>query len=89
VGVGLAIGIPVAILEGHLVASQLFGVKSYDTLILSTTLPVLCGAPSLPHSCRTAQPAGPGTYAGAAKRMDRRYSMPEGSNPATIVAICP
>jgi ABC-type antimicrobial peptide transport system permease subunit len=44
VGVGLAIGIPVAILSGHLMASQLFGVKPYDPLILSTTLLVLCGA---------------------------------------------
>jgi putative ABC transport system permease protein len=44
VGVGLAIGIPVAILGGHLMASQLFGVKPYDPLILSTTLLVLCGA---------------------------------------------
>jgi predicted permease len=44
VGVGLAIGIPVAILGGHVMASQLFGVKPYDPLILSTTLLVLCGA---------------------------------------------
>jgi predicted permease len=44
VGLGLAIGIPVAILGGHLMASQLFGVKPYDPLILSVTLLVLCGA---------------------------------------------
>jgi putative ABC transport system permease protein len=44
VGIGLAIGIPVAILGGHLMASQLFGVKPYDPLILSVTLLVLCGA---------------------------------------------
>jgi predicted permease len=44
VGIGLAIGIPVAILGGHLMASQLFGVKPYDPLILSVTLVVLCGA---------------------------------------------
>jgi predicted permease len=44
VGIGLAIGIPVAILGGHLMASQLFGVKPYDPLILSVTLMVLCAA---------------------------------------------
>ncbi len=41
VGIGLAIGIPVAILGGHAMASQLFGVKPYDPLILSVTLLVL------------------------------------------------
>jgi predicted permease len=44
VGIGLAIGIPVAILGGHLMASQLFGVKPYDPLILSVTLLVLGAA---------------------------------------------
>jgi ABC-type antimicrobial peptide transport system permease subunit len=44
VGIGLAIGIPVAILAGHAMASQLFGVKPYDPLILSVTLMVLCAA---------------------------------------------
>jgi putative ABC transport system permease protein len=44
VGVGLAIGIPVAILGGHAMASQLFGVKPYDPVILSVTLMVLCTA---------------------------------------------
>jgi len=44
VGIGLAIGIPVAILGGHAMASQLFGVKPYDPLILSVTLLVLCAA---------------------------------------------
>jgi predicted permease len=44
VGIGLAIGIPVAILGGHAMASQLFGVKPYDPLILSVTLLVLCTA---------------------------------------------
>jgi ABC-type antimicrobial peptide transport system permease subunit len=41
VGIGLAIGISVAILGGHAMASQLFGVKPYDPLILSITLLVL------------------------------------------------
>jgi putative ABC transport system permease protein len=44
VGIGLAIGIPVAIVGGHAMASQLFGVKPYDPLILSITLLVLCMA---------------------------------------------
>jgi putative ABC transport system permease protein len=42
VGIGLAIGIPVAILGGHAMASQLFGVQPYDPLVLSFTLLVLC-----------------------------------------------
>jgi ABC-type antimicrobial peptide transport system permease subunit len=41
VGIGLAIGIPVAILGGHAMASQLFGVKPYDPVVLSITLLVL------------------------------------------------
>jgi predicted permease len=44
VGIGLAIGIPVAILGGHTMASQLFGVKPYDPATLSITLLVLCAA---------------------------------------------
>jgi predicted permease len=44
IGIGLAIGIPVAILGGHAMASQLFGVKPYDPLILCSTLLVLCTA---------------------------------------------
>jgi putative ABC transport system permease protein len=44
VAIGLAIGIPVAILGGHAMASQLFGVKPYDPVILSVTLLVLCTA---------------------------------------------
>ena len=44
VGIGLLIGLPVAILAGHAMASQLFGVKPYDPLTLSVTLLVLCAA---------------------------------------------
>jgi predicted permease len=44
VSIGLAIGIPVAILGGHTMASQLFGVKPYDPAVLSITLLVLCTA---------------------------------------------
>jgi predicted permease len=50
VGIGLAIGIPVAVLGGHAMASQLFGVKPYDPLILSVTLLVLCTAAFLAHA---------------------------------------
>ncbi len=35
VGVGLAVGIPAAVGAGHLIASQLFGVRPWDPLMLS------------------------------------------------------
>jgi predicted permease len=41
IGVGLAIGIPVTILGGHAMATQLFGVKPYDPGILLLTMCVL------------------------------------------------
>lgn len=44
VGIGLLIGIPVAILAGHAMASQLFGVKPWDPFTLIVTLLVLCAA---------------------------------------------
>ena len=44
VAIGLAVGIPIAMLGGHAMASQLFGVKPYDPLVLSSTLGVLCVA---------------------------------------------
>jgi len=34
-GIGLALGIPAAIGAGHLIASQLFGVRPWDPLMLS------------------------------------------------------
>jgi len=34
VGLGLVIGIPAALLGGHFMASQLYGVKTYDPLTL-------------------------------------------------------
>src|SRR6266480_345307 len=40
-GVGLAIGIPAAIAGGHLLAHQLYGVKSYDPTILGAAALVL------------------------------------------------
>ncbi len=41
VGIGLAIGIPVALLGGHFMASQLYGVKTYDPLTLAGAAVVL------------------------------------------------
>ena len=41
VAVGLAIGIPVALLGGHLMRSQLYGVRTYDPLTLSAAILVL------------------------------------------------
>jgi len=44
VAVGLAIGIPLTILCGRAMASQLFGVKPYDPLIMAITIVVLAMA---------------------------------------------
>jgi predicted permease len=44
VAIGLAAGIPIALLGGHAMSSQLFGVKPWDPLVLSSTLGVLCAA---------------------------------------------
>jgi predicted permease len=44
VGIGLAIGIPVTILGGRVMASQLFGVKPHDPLVLLLTTAVLATA---------------------------------------------
>jgi len=41
VGLGLAIGIPAALLAGHLMATQLYGVKTYDPLTLAGAVVVL------------------------------------------------
>jgi predicted permease len=41
VGLGLAIGIPAALLGGHFMASQLYGVKTYDPLTLAAAVLVL------------------------------------------------
>jgi putative ABC transport system permease protein len=44
VGIGLLIGIPVTIFGGRAMASQLFGVKAYDPVVLSVTVLVLAAA---------------------------------------------
>jgi predicted permease len=41
VGLGLAIGIPVALLGGHWMASQLYGVRTYDPLTLAAAVLIL------------------------------------------------
>jgi len=41
VGVGLAIGIPVALLGGHLMASQLYGVRTYDPISIAAAVVIL------------------------------------------------
>jgi ABC-type antimicrobial peptide transport system permease subunit len=40
-GVGLAIGIPAALAGGRMLASQLYGVKSYDPIILGLAAVIL------------------------------------------------
>ena len=47
VAVGLAIGIPVALLGGRLMRSQLFGVRTYDPLTLAGAVFVLAAFASL------------------------------------------
>lgn len=46
IGLGLAIGIPAALLAGHLMASQLYGVGSYDPMALAgaTLVLTVCAA---------------------------------------------
>jgi putative ABC transport system permease protein len=44
VGVGLAIGIPLAILAGRLMTKQLFGVKPWDPIMLTIAILLLCFA---------------------------------------------
>jgi ABC-type antimicrobial peptide transport system permease subunit len=41
VGIGLILGIPVTIFGGRAMASQLFGVKPHDPLVLGLTIFVL------------------------------------------------
>jgi predicted permease len=41
VGLGLAIGIPVALLGGHFMASQLYGVRTYDPITIAAAILVL------------------------------------------------
>lgn len=47
VGLGLAIGIPLALLAGRLVSGQLYGVQPYDPLSLGLAVLILAGAAAL------------------------------------------
>src|SRR5271169_2286851 len=47
VGLGLALGIPIALLGGRYMADQLFGVRSYDPLSIAIALLVLSAASAL------------------------------------------
>jgi predicted permease len=44
IGIGLALGIPLAIVAGHLMTSQLFGVSPWDPLMLAVAALLLCAA---------------------------------------------
>jgi len=44
IGIGLALGLPVMIFGGRVMASQLFGVKPYDPMVLLVTTAVLAAA---------------------------------------------
>jgi predicted permease len=44
IGIGLALGLPVMIFGGRVMASQLFGVRPYDPLVLAVTTSVLAVA---------------------------------------------
>jgi ABC-type antimicrobial peptide transport system permease subunit len=101
VGIGLAIGMPAAILAGHAMASQLFGVKPYDPLILSVTLLVLCTAAFSAALLPGASAANgvnlpligcfrrtwPARLDRYSRNQRRYYCVPDGSKPATIVVI--
>jgi len=43
-GIGLAIGIPGAVIAGHFMASELYGVRPWDPVVLATTTLVLAAA---------------------------------------------
>jgi len=47
VGLGLALGIPIALIGGHFMGDQLYGVRSYDPLSMAIAVVVLSGAAAL------------------------------------------
>lgn len=47
VGIGLAIGIPVALVGGRLMKTQLYGVSTYDPITLGGAVVVLAAAAAL------------------------------------------
>jgi len=44
IAMGLIVGVPVALAGGHAIASQLYGVKGYDPLVLAGAVGVLVAA---------------------------------------------
>jgi ABC-type antimicrobial peptide transport system permease subunit len=47
VGLGLALGVPIAFIAGHYMADQLYGVRSYDPMSLTIAIAVLSLAAAL------------------------------------------
>jgi predicted permease len=47
IALGLVVGVPVALAGGHAIASQLYGVKGYDPLVLAGAVTVLAAAAGL------------------------------------------
>jgi ABC-type antimicrobial peptide transport system permease subunit len=47
VALGLALGIPIALIAAHYIADQLYAVKSYDPLSLAVAILVLSAATAL------------------------------------------
>ncbi len=58
VGVGLAIGIPLAIFAGKLMTKQLFGVKPWDPIMLTIAILLLCFAALLSSVIPASRAAG-------------------------------
>ena len=58
VGIGLAIGIPAAIVAGRLISKQLFGVKPGDPVMLTVATALLCLAALLASSIPASRAAG-------------------------------
>jgi ABC-type antimicrobial peptide transport system permease subunit len=58
IGVGLALGIPAALEVGNLMTKQLFGVKPWDPIMLSTAVALLCFAALLAALIPASRAAG-------------------------------
>jgi putative ABC transport system permease protein len=58
VGIGLLIGMPAAILAGHFMAAQLYGIRPWDPAILSATTGILAVAAFLAAALPARRAAG-------------------------------
>ena len=58
IGIALAIGIPAALAVGNLMTKQLFGVKPWDPVMLSTAVIMLCLAALLAAAIPASRAAG-------------------------------